>query len=839
MSGRAALPLAAAAALGFALATPAAAHHAHTAHVAADDARYALAGGCYALRSQANGRLLAHEQKGLRASAALPEDAARFSMEPTRLGSYLLYDARKRFLATGVQREPVAAAHPSAAADWVVDTAGGAFTVAASATPQALAVAPDAGRLVLVRSDSAGEAGRFAFEPVHGCADVPEIEVNAVGEPLEGATPYAEARGLVDAHAHMMAFEAFGGGLHCGLPWHPLGVTQALVDCPDHEPNGEAAVVENFGSHGRPVGTHDTDGWPTFAGWPANDSLTHESVYYKWLERTWRAGLRVFVMLAVDNSALCMVNPHRKYECNDMQAVHREIKDTYALQDYIDAKHGGPGEGWFRIVRDPFEARRVINEGKLAVVLGIEVSEIFDCGLRNDVPQCDRAQIDRELEKVHELGVRQMELVNKFDNALAGVAFDDEVTGAIVNTGNFSRTGRYWAMETCSDPEAADNKQISPAGNPFGDVVVAGLGALVPAGTLPVYPEPPHCNTRGLSSLGEYAIRRMMAKGMIFDPDHMSVLARKHSLDLLEANRYSGVISSHSWSDKPSEARIQKLGGLVTPMGNDSPGFVEEWQRLRKTHPRGRLFGIGFGDDMNGFASKPGPRPGNASNPVGYPFRSFDGGTTFDRQRSGERVYDINRDGLDHFGLYPDWVEDLRKVGGDQIVEDMSRGAEAYLQMWERAGGVPGPVCRPRRAPFTSAGLSALRLGATPEQALRAAGQPGRRLGRSFRYCVKGRANARAKVVAVHTPAGRVGLIASTARHHRAAGIRPGAPARALRGRAQRFGPGLRVGPPRRNGARMVYGVRRGRVSFVGVASGTAAAGPRRLAGYRRLARLG
>ena len=56
-----------------------------------------------------------------------------------------------------------------------------------------------------------------------------------------------------------------------------------------------------------------------------------------------------------------------------------------------------------------------------------------------------------------------------------------------------------------------------------------------------------------------------------------------------------------------------------------------------------------------------------------------------DKQRSGTRVYDINTDGVDHYGLYPDWIEDMRRVGGRQIVEDMANGAEAYLQMWERA----------------------------------------------------------------------------------------------------------------------------------------------------------
>ena len=78
-----------------------------------------------------------------------------------------------------------------------------------------------------------------------------------------------------------------------------------------------------------------------------------------------------------------------------------------------------------------------------------------------------------------------------------------------------------------------------------------------------------------------------------------------------------------------------------------------------------------------------------------YPFRSFDGSTKLVQQRSGERVFDINIDGVAHYGLYPDWIEDLRMQAGDRIIRDMGRGAEAYLQMWERAERDRGRALRP------------------------------------------------------------------------------------------------------------------------------------------------
>ena len=93
-------------------------------------------------------------------------------------------------------------------------------------------------------------------------------------------TPFGEVRGTIDGHMHMMAFEFLGGNAHCGRPWHPYGAPYALVDCPDHV-TGVAPLETALKGKER----HDPVGWPTFKDWPDNKSLTHESAYYKWLER--------------------------------------------------------------------------------------------------------------------------------------------------------------------------------------------------------------------------------------------------------------------------------------------------------------------------------------------------------------------------------------------------------------------------------------------------------------------------------------------------------------------------------------------------------------------------
>jgi hypothetical protein len=204
-------------------------------------------------------------------------------------------------------------------------------------------------------------------------------------------------------------------------------------------------------------------------------------------------------------------------------------------------------------------------------------------------------------------------------------------------------------------------------------------------GQLPVYPPGPLCNPKGLTALGEHLIRRVMERGMILETDHLSVKARREALTLLETRAYPGVISSHSWGDAGSLTRILRLGGVVGPYAGETESFAAEWREARAERDPRFFFGVGFGSDINGLGAQGQPRPGAAQNPVRYPFRTFDGGTMIDQQRSGSRVYDINADGVDHYGLYPDWVEDLRVIAGPQIVADLARGAEAYLQMWERA----------------------------------------------------------------------------------------------------------------------------------------------------------
>ena len=96
-------------------------------------------------------------------------------------------------------------------------------------------------------------------------------------------------------------YRFIGGKFHCGAPWSPYGVTVALKDCADHGTDGSTALVENLLTYGNLAQKHSPTGWPSFTGWPTHDSNTHESTYWKWLERAWRGGLRLMVNDVVEN----------------------------------------------------------------------------------------------------------------------------------------------------------------------------------------------------------------------------------------------------------------------------------------------------------------------------------------------------------------------------------------------------------------------------------------------------------------------------------------------------------------------------------------------------------
>ena len=649
-----------------------------------------LGNHCFALRSLANGKFVgASGPDAYRADRSGKAQAAAFFLKPSALGRFLLQDGEAKLLSAhgpaSVGRDD--AATPNAV--WAVRSGGRrGFTLRSAATGKRLAVAPGTGELVL-RGAGAGRRALFDFARKGGCSAFPEAELNATGRPFRGKRG-GNVFGFADIHLHITADLRAGGRVLHGKAFDPLGITTALgFDAQDHGPNGGADVTGNLLRSGNPIGNHDTHGWPSFAGWPTFDTNTHQQVYYRWLERNWKAGERLIVAQTVEDEPLCKIEPVRSHSCDETATIKLEVRRLKALERYVDAQSGGPGRGWFRLVRSPRQARRVIERGKLAVVIGAESSNLFGCSEFKDQPQCNRRDIDRGIARAKRLGVRSVFVAHWTDNAFAGAALEGGDKGKFINVFNKLQTGDYFEAGPCPLPGQGEE----PESVTQGELQIL-VGFFPAAGGIenepvPTYPPGKQCNVKGLTNLGSYLIRRLIANRMLIEVDHMSERARASVLRIA-ARRHYPLVSSHTgtggaWTP-PELKQLYRLGGIASATPDQASQLADKVVNLQ-AHSSDRFFcRVPLGTDTGGFSSTPAPRPDAGTNPLPYPFRAFRGNVSFDRQRTGTRTFDLNTDGVAHYGLYADLLADMRRTpNGERASRLLFGSAEAYLRMWQRA----------------------------------------------------------------------------------------------------------------------------------------------------------
>lgn len=715
-----------------------------------NDGVYSFANGCYAMDATApdsnDTRWLAKTRtgRGFAFTAIDVDGGARFFLKASDLGTYLFYDEEGRYLVSDggpLERREKLDSDITLIDDTYVSGAEWELEPSAHDADRFQLKHHKTGRWLTVGgwlTTDEGQAAVVALYPETGCKEHPELTLDAEGQ--VGRTTFDDGAlfGIADTHSHMLTNFAFGGGgIFHGAPFHRLGVEHALPDCaPFHGVEGRKDLLGYGYDQGNENGfaidaflpallfgalgefNHHTAGYPDFTDWPAGPfSSTHQTQYYRWLERAYLGGLRLVVQHATSNSAMCDliagqgIQPVR-YSCNDMVAIDREITEAYNMERYVDAQSGGPGKGWFRIVKTPAEARTVIGEGKLAVILGIEVSNLFDCF---SVPHegfstCDTAYIQAQLDAYYERGVRAIFPVHKYDNAFS----PGDGHRAISEIGNFANSGQ-WSDFTLDCPTDAtpvfDRGDVTFGGlnqpredyfapppndmSGFADAPVATIMPFIDKLQAPPL-EGAYCQAHGLTPQGETLIREMMKRGMIVEIDHLPQWSYAGAFAILNDADYPAAATHGS----EYNGRIYENAGISkTGIGRcadpDQPGSLTRsiQDRAARIAAAGGYPAPGFGFDLNGFAGAPGPRFGDKSgcttpqtDPVTYPFQSYAGDVTFTEPSVGNRVLDFNTEGLVHIGLLPELIEDARRTGStDEDLEPLFRSAEGYLRMWETA----------------------------------------------------------------------------------------------------------------------------------------------------------
>lgn len=445
-----------------------------------------------------------------------------------------------------------------------------------------------------VWSDGAGNAARTVKAPIH----------------IDGSKPIW---GFADTHAHQFANLAFGGlfvwgkvwdekggGIAGALPWCdywprtwplPPGATAPSVSL-GHAPfepqrftvHGPEGINDWMGAMVAQAGLafphHHVGGHNQFDGWPRWNSVSHQMMYHEWLKRAYDGGMRLMVMQAVNSKALCKATT-QIYSCDDMEAVDRQLKAAHDLEAFIDKRSGGPGKGWYRIVRNPQEARRAISKGQMAIVLGIEVPDLFGCA--TNPSQC--AELDgklspyviEQLDKYTGPGydVRHLFPIHSFDNALGGTAFFQDqyrisqrvLTNQEVSARDCSGEGVDFKFHTNNL-----TNWLSKAAS--GGEILRGFEEF----------SYPACNAIGLKIPGQFFLYELMNRHMIIDIDHMSHSATDRVLEIAKTKNYP-VISGHAGILETSVGRSKRheaqqtrdhmrqiaqlggMGGVITAQG--------------------------------------------------------------------------------------------------------------------------------------------------------------------------------------------------------------------------------------------------------------------------------
>lgn len=436
------------------------------------------------------------------------------------------------------------------------------------------AVSGDAtcGNVTVVFSNTPRSVGTCISQPVLG----PPVPGD-IPEPVTGWTPAADPRGALrgyaDMHLHLFGHMAHGGKNLSGLP-APVdaggsftldgtyNVNTALSPATDlalHKTISHGLLNDTSGD-GTQDGTRSWFGAPYFSGWPKWTSTTHQQAYYVWLERAWRGGLRATTLLVSHVEALCKTSLKATRatswpDCEDsMRHIVEQLKAARDFQRFVDSLSGGPGTGWFRIVTTPQQAREVIRQGKLAVVLGIEVDNLFNCkeifgcpadfGLPaagiaplTSLPQ--PTTLEEAVDVLYDIGVRHIFPVHNFDNGFGAAAtwMDPIAVGQAVTE------QRWWVPRDCG---VGNGDYAYWIDNFLGSLMlILGFGV----GETPAIPDyingnltPSYasCNAFGLRAPGagplfpggQRLIQALMRKGMLIDIDHMSAYSVDQTIAL-------------------------------------------------------------------------------------------------------------------------------------------------------------------------------------------------------------------------------------------------------------------------------------------------------------------
>lgn len=499
--------------------------------------------------------------------------------------------------------------------------------------------------------------------------------------------------GYVDMHCHPRGDLAYGTELFYGCPYGDIA--EAMGSCKvDHSKNIlRAQLAKQTETLNSPTWKDSKEGYPNFVTWPSWCSTLHQQMWVDWIERAHKeGGLNIMVALAVSNHCIASAAkcPGPDDDETVMMNLIQGIKDLVAHSTFME------------IALTPQDARRIVAKGKLAVILGTEMDNIgnfyqpADHYKANFNPTPSNEQIQAELDKLWDLGLRYIFPVHLMNTVFGGTAF----IMSTLDVANKFTTGTEFIPEEVSTKESGIAFHLENPGVGLNPMAKMFMPFLLPRDinpgkkgnytfwdTLPGYG---HRNSIGITDRGRFAINYMMKKGFLIDIDHMSEKMANEVLNMAVANDYP-VNSGHDAprGDAGTEggrtmkqyAQLKQVGGMVgTGHGANATDFVKTYHQVAQIMGYSH---VAMGTDVGGFSAL--PQRDTAIHLV------YD--SAFTRCKTGNRSWDINTDGVAHYGLWPDYIRSWTLAGMPaKEMQTFMSSAEHFTEMWEKCERRKGMV---------------------------------------------------------------------------------------------------------------------------------------------------
>lgn len=535
--------------------------------------------------------------------------------------------------------------------------------------------------------------------------------------------------GWADLHAHPVAqmssgghyvWGGLGGRYEAGIAAEERAYERDMPACDGggHGANGPENWISQlvkgktirdivYGNFNDNKHRHDKQGYPGFGSWPHRYEPNHQQMHVNWIRRAYEGGQRLMVASVLENQVASYLlesgfrgDSIQKYINPDTE-VNACVRQANAIKDFVRAN----GD-WMGLATTPQEARQIAAQNKMIIVLSVETDWLTSVN---------------QLRTLHDNGVRIFTMVHLVDNFIGGAAAYNN----LFNSMNGVYHGRIFNVRNGDTPADGVKFKFDKAKvGELKEILSIPTGIEATGTTDAIFdreyaPLGGHMNSKRLTAQGVAAVRYLAEAGDVIDLAHSgqdtidgilnecaAVVPRGErpypSVWTHGGIRALGEPGSTERAMHPSQmTRMIASGGTFgIGTGGGTPGVLATIRQLRSIAPDA---GISLGTDMNGGDLNSDPRGGpnkvrytNGPQriPTGVRFSQSPAeyGAGHPMQRtltpggSGRRYWNINQDGLAHYGLIPDYLQDLYNIGAtDQEMMSIFRGAEGFVRSWERA----------------------------------------------------------------------------------------------------------------------------------------------------------